>query len=271
MFDDDGDGSDGQRGKDAGQGVSLSYLGALGWTFGISGLTAFIALLASGLRPGGGLDLGTELLATAAATLLLLLAMSRVHAPELALTELVGLRRVPIVLVALALVAGVALVFPLARLDASAAARFPLDEETREYLASDTPRQRVLLSLMVVCGPLLAEVFYRGALFGLLERDKPTSMVVFVITALAVFPPSAHALFSGLAFAAVASHLRGLSGSVWPALALRLGASGVGVVAVLARHDTDEVGRTSAIVGAVAAALALGSFLLLAGKRANAA
>ena len=48
MFD---DGSDGQRGRDAGQGVSLSYLGALGWTFGISGLTALIAVLASGLRP----------------------------------------------------------------------------------------------------------------------------------------------------------------------------------------------------------------------------
>lgn len=262
---------DDDRGEGEGEtsGAPLSYLGALGWTFGLSGLTALIAVVATSLRPGGDLDVGTELLATAAATLSLLLAISRVHAPNVDLAELVGLRRVPVVLVVLALVAGAGLVFPLAHLDARAADRFPLDEELRQYLATDTLRQRVLLSLFALFGPLLVELFYRGALFGVLERDKPRGVVVFVVTALAVFPPSGHALFSALAVAAIASHLRGASGSVWPSLALRFGASAVGVAALLTRHDEDSLSRSGTVACLVAAALALALFFVFSRRRAG--
>ena len=263
--DDDDDGG----GQGEGGGAPLSYLGALGWTFGLSGLTALIAVAASSLRPGGTLDVGTELLATGAATLTLLVAIARVHSPSVELSELVGLRRVPAVLVVLALVAGAGLVFPLAHLDARVAERFPLDDELREYLATDTLRQRLLLSVFAVFGPLLGELFYRGALFGALERDKPRDTVVFVVTALAVFPPSAHALFSGLAFAAIASHLRGASGSVWPALALRFGASVVGVAALLTRHDDDHLPRNATAACVVAAGLALLFFFVLARRGAQ--
>gem|GEM_PF-4676944 len=120
-------------------------------------------------------------------------------------------------------------------------------------------------------GPLLAELFYRGAVFGALERDKPRATVVFVVTALAVFPPSAHALFSGLAFAAIASHLRGASGSVWPSLALRLGASAVGVVALLTRHDEAALPTSATAACVVAVVLSLGLFFAFTRARANSA
>lgn len=268
MIPDDDDGDD-ERGEASG--APLSYLGALGWTFVLSGLTALIAVIASSLRPGGALDVGTELLATAAATLTLLFAMARVHSPTVELSELVGLRRVPAVLVVLALVAGAGLVFPLAHLDARVAERFPLDEELREYLATDTLRQRILLSLFAVFGPLLGELFYRGAVFGALERDKPRGTVVFVVTVLAVFPPSAHALFSGLAFAAIASHLRGASGSVWPALALRFGASAVGVGALLMRHDDATLPTSATAACVVAVVLSLALFFVFTRPRAGGA
>ncbi len=89
------------------------------------------------------------------------------------------------------------------------------------------------------------------------------------VTALAVFPPSAHALFSGLAFAAIASHLRGASGSVWPALALRFGASVVGVAALLTRHDDDHLPRNATAACVVAAGLALLFFFVLARRGAQ--
>lgn len=242
---------------------SLSYLGALGWTFGVSGLTAAVVMLGAALRPGGGFDVGTLTLAVAAATLAIVLAMARVHAPEDSVTEMLGLRKVPVILPVLAFVAGVSLVFGISEIDAAIANKVPIDEETKAFLASDTQKQRIMLVLLTLVIPISQELFYRGAVFGLLERDKPRSMVVFVTTVLAVFPPSAHELVSGFLLAALASHLRGLSRSLWPALALRLGFAAVLVWATLTHHEDLKIPRLTQGLAAGATLICLGVFFVV--------
>lgn len=248
---------------DKSNGGALSYLGALGWTFGVSGLTAAVVLVASALRPGGGFDVGTLTLAVAAATLAIVLGMARVHAPEESLTELLGLRSVPVILPVLAFVAGVSLVFAVSEVDAAIAAKIPIDDETKEFLASDTQKQRALLALLTLVVPISQELFYRGALFGLLEKDKPRSMVVFVTTVLAVFPPSGHELVSGFLLAAIASHVRGLSRSIWPALALRLGFAAVLVWATFTHHEDLKIPRLTQGLALGATCICLGVFLVV--------
>ncbi len=249
---------------DKSNGASLSYLGAVGWTLGVSGLTAAVVLVTSALRPGGGFDVGSLSLAIAVATLAIVLGMARVHGPEESLSELLGFRKVSPILLILAMVAGVSLVFAASEIDAVLAARIPIDEETKVLLASDTTKQRVLLAILTLVVPISQELFYRGALFSLLERDKPRSMVVFVTTVLAVFPPSGHELVSGFLLAAIASHVRGLSRSVWPALSLRLGYAGVLIWATFTHQEDLKIPRTTQGMAAVAMAICLVVFLVVA-------
>jgi membrane protease YdiL (CAAX protease family) len=246
------------------EGAPLSYLGALGWTFGASGLVALVGLVAAGLRPNGGFDVGTAILCEAVGTLILLVAMARVHAPDERMRDIVGMRPTPVVLSVLALVAGASLVFVLAPLDETLAVKFPLDGETAELFAVDTTQKRVVLGLAILASPFFTEVFYRGAIFGLLERDKPRSMTVFVTTLLCVFPPSLHNFFSAFVLTAVASHARGLSRSLWPALALRLGYAGVIAAYLFAHHEEDTFSRSLRIGGGVASAIAIAFFVGLA-------
>lgn len=241
----------------------LSYLGALGWTFALSGLTELVALVGAALRPGGGIDTGTIGLAIAAATLGVVLGMARVHAPDDPLSDLFGAKATAPILLVLSVICGVSLVFAVSEIDATIADKLPLDEETRAFFATDTLSQKVRLSALAIVVAVSQEVFFRGALFGLLERDKPRSMVVFVTTVLAVFPPSSHQLVSGFLLAAIAGHLRGLSRSLWPALGLRLGFAGVLVWATLTGHDDLKVPRLTQGLAALAAVVCLAVFVVV--------
>jgi len=245
-------------------GATLSYLGALGWTFAATGAAQLVATVANELRPGGGLDTVALSVTFLVATLGVVLGMARVHGPDEDLGALLGAKSAAPILTVLAFVAGVSLVFATSGVDATLADKMPLGEEEKALFATDTARQRALLALLLVVVPVTHEVFFRGALFTLLERDKPRQMVVFVTTVLAVFPPDRYQLVSGFVLAAVAGHLRGLSRSLWPALALRLGFAGVLVVAVLTRHDELKVPKLTQGLAAVAAAICIAVFVVVA-------
>ncbi len=245
-------------------GATLSYLGALGWTFAVTGLTQLVALVANELRPGGGLDTVTLSVTVVVATLGVLLAMARVHGPDEDLAALLGAKSVAPVLTVLAFVAGVSLVFATFGVDSAIADKIQLDDEDKAFFATDTLRQRALLSVLLVLLPIMHEVFFRGALFTLLERDKPRQMVVFVTTVLAVFRPGLDQLVSGFLLAAIAGHLRGLSRSLWPSIALRVGFAGVLVVATLTRHDDMKIPKLTQGLAAVAVTICIGVFVVVA-------
>lgn len=248
---------------DKSNGSALSYLGALGWTFAAMGAVRLVAIVASELRPGGGLDTVGVASAFVVASLAALLGMARVHGPDEELSSLLGARRSAPILSVLAFVAGASIVFATYGLDAAVADKIPVDEESRALFATDTLQKRVLLCGLLVVVPLAQELLFRGALFTLLERDKPRDMVVFVTTVLALFTPSLDALVSGFVLAAVAGHLRGLSRSLYPALALRLGFAAV-LVVLVARDVDVTVPKLTQGLAAGAAAICLVVFAVVA-------
>ncbi len=255
--------------KEKPEGLALSYLGAVGWTFGLSVLVALIAGPISSLGPRGGLDLVTLVGAQGIATLLVLMGMARLHAPEDRMGDILGARPSPWALVVLAMVVGAAAALPLATLDDLMATRFQLGEDARAALAdiysTDTPRKRVALAVTLLASAAFDELFYRGAVFGLLERDKPREMAVFATTAIGLFLQfdPLH-LATALILGALAAHARALSQSLFPALALRVAFYAVPAATILSGHEKDSIGAGALATTAVAAVLGAAFFVFLA-------
>lgn len=150
----------------------------------------------------------------------------QVHAPDLSLTRALAFRATTPALLLLCFAIGLCLRLPADSLRQWVEAWSPTPEEVMiaqsQLLRYDTPGQMIRLFLVLaVVGPLVEELFYRGALFAPLLRAQGvlravvTTSIAFVFAHgqwrdfLALFPV---ALLLGLA--------RGLTGSLLPAFAL---------------------------------------------------
>ena len=125
-------------------------------------------------RPGAITDIVNVSACVVLATSLIVFAMVRVHAPNDSMRATLGVRAVSPLAWVLAAVAGASLCPALSTVDDLVARRWPYDDaealENMQKLLGSSSRLALVLGVFVVI-PLAREVFFRGVLFGELERS----------------------------------------------------------------------------------------------------
>jgi membrane protease YdiL (CAAX protease family) len=186
-----------------------------------------------------------------------------VHEKERPLTYVLGFRRTSPWLALLAIGLGIALQVPLDLLSTLIEKAFPLSEQARsameQFLDVSTPGRRAALFVAAgLIGPIVEEVFFRGAILRQLRRAHPAGLTLLGVSLLFA---GAHRdlrnalpdFLGGLAM----GYVRILSGSVWPAILLHVSFNATSV-ALLIRSGPDGPPQGAARTGvAMAATLAL--------------
>jgi membrane protease YdiL (CAAX protease family) len=206
--------------------MSMSLKAALAWS-----LAAFVGLngvlIASvQLRPAALTDLvhvgGVE----AAVFVALCAALLRVHAPDVPLREGLALRPTSAGLLAVCFATGLCLRVPADFLRNLMETLAPTPETVligqSQLLKHETLGQvLILISVLAMVGPLVEELFYRGALFGSLLRDQGALPTVLLTSLAFVLTHGQWRDFPTLLLVAlILGYVRAASGSLLPALAL---------------------------------------------------
>lgn len=220
-----------------------------------------------GLRPGAASDLVTLTLARVFSVAAIVLAVSRIHAPDVPFPVLLGADPPKGSHVGLALVLGLALCVCLGFVDERLTAAFPRTDEadhalTEKLLAAPSPgRAAFLLVALMVILPLCHELLFRGLVFSGLSRvAKPmdaavTTALLEILTVGISGSGDVRGLASTIAFAAAATYVRLATKSLYPAIAMHV-AYYASVIALVwkpawADHDIPKLWAASAAVVAL--------------------
>jgi membrane protease YdiL (CAAX protease family) len=216
----------------------MSVASALAWATGAwFGLQALVLGIAR-LRPGIESDIVSLGGAAAVVFLLATFGVLSLHAREQPLRQALALRPTHPALLAIGVALGVSLKLPAESLREVMETFFPTSDaellRRANLFRSDTLTEMLGL-LMVVClvGPLVEELFFRGALYGRMARASAplaaaTTGLLFVFT---------HTDFRAwpalVVVSSVLSFLRAAGGSLLPCVALHVAFNTVGVLALV--------------------------------------
>jgi membrane protease YdiL (CAAX protease family) len=197
----------------------MPVIAASGWVLGATFILALLGTLTS--------DIVGSFACQAIAYLLVVFSILRVYAPNASMRAFLALRRTHVAFYPIAILLGAAIEIPaLAVLDL-VQRRYPTEnshDPTFDLLTTGAMPKRILAGLIiVVLGPFLEEIFFRGALFKPLERHYAASRSIVigltaVLFAFAHVDPQAmiHLAIVGLAL----GFLRQASGSIVPSALL---------------------------------------------------
>jgi len=176
-----------------------------------------------------------------AAYLLTLFAILRVHGPDSTIREFVGLRATHAAFYPLAAIAGGASAFWGSWLLDRIHRRFPDPDNANrliELFFEATPAGRVAMGVgIVLVGPLVEELIFRGAVFNPMTRRHPTEAVILWTSALfAVVHVEPRVLAPIFLLGLAMGFLRAASGSLVPSIAFHVAFNGV-QFADLYTHD----------------------------------
>ncbi len=215
----------------------MVYAVAIAWgVLAVFLLISFAQVFA--ILRGGYVDIVTSTALAALVFVGISLAVLRVHLPEVSLRDGLGLRPTASSLLFLGLALGLVLQIPATQLRGVVEARWPTPEEAlaarAAMLSTETTAQMVAVLVSIACvGPLIEELFFRGALFVWLRRATTVAGAAVVTSILFTFAhPELRDWPSLLLVAAVIAHLRVSSGSLLPPLALHVGFNATTVIAV---------------------------------------
>jgi membrane protease YdiL (CAAX protease family) len=207
----------------------VTFLAAAGWTI-LQKLLFEVALgVVEAVHPGALTDIVTITAARLLAVSIVLFAMLRVHEPESSVRKVVSLRRPAVTAVALAAVVGAALALPASFIGSALAEHLPKDpEETalleKLFTAGTPAKQAALFLSIVVVIPACDELFFRGALFTALKRDRRADVVVLATAAydalLNLMSP--RGMLVVFVLLVTLGWIRAAAGSVIPAIAARV-------------------------------------------------
>jgi membrane protease YdiL (CAAX protease family) len=243
------------------------------------------------LRPGAITDIVNVSACVVLATSVVVFAMVRIHAPVTSLRATLGVRALGPVSLVLAAVAGLGLCPALSTVDDLVAKRWPYDDpealESMNKLLGSSTHLGLVLGVFVVI-PLAREVFFRGALFGELQRARGigigrgsgegggagSTALALVATALlfAVFSLDWRSMPTALVLGLALGWLRARTGSLVAPVVAHLAFWSVEGIPILRGADpaADVTYPTRWIAGGVAAAiLALVAIRPAVGARAR--
>lgn len=239
------------------------------WSFLATALTIILLYITQALRPGAVTDLVNGLACTAAAYLLCIFLMARTHAGQTALGDLLAIRKTHPLLYVIAAGIGVALQVPAEIVRRAVERRWPTPPELiLDQIATfriDTTSRRILVPLVVAAiGPLIEEMFFRGALQRGLRRLHTDARVIPVVALLfAVGHVDPRSMLPIFMIGLFLSLLRSASGSLLPSLIAHMAFNGVVVFELLRGTISLEPETAPLPLPLVAAGLA-GSVLLTA-------
>lgn len=241
----------------------MSFFVATSWAIAALLLLGFLTSSVASLHPDASLDLVTDVLCQAAAFLLTLYALVRIHESERPLRDALGLRRTPPSLFLLGALAGAALQLPCTRIDQLIEHRWPRSENDLNALAqafaAPTAGHKIALLLAAAfVGPLVEELFFRGAIFrGVRRGHDAITSVVGVAVLFAAAHVDARIFLPVFAVGLVLTFARAVSGSLWPGLAMHASFNAVAVIATLLTGEDPQVPLPWAFGGAAAALVAV--------------
>jgi len=220
--------------------VKLSYPAALGWALGATLLLMFGMGLLKQLRPGAINDIVSLTAVEAAVYLLVLFGVLRLHAPEEQSRSALGLRPSHPAMPVFGAALGLLLQLPAESLRQLSARWLPESDAELAYratlLRADDVLRAVVLIVCVACvGPLVEELFFRGALFVGLRRNYSASgaALVTAIAFVIVAHPNPKLWAPLLPVGLVLGYLRAASGSLFACVALHVAFNGATVAAYL--------------------------------------
>lgn len=256
----------------------MTPLAAVGWTVGVTFGFILLRTFTLAARPGSEDDLVAQVACQAAAYLLGLFLILRVHAPDASIRDLVGLRSTNVLFYPLALALGAALEVPADSLYDIICRRFPreaADHFSDAYRDASSLRRAAFAAAIVLVGPALEEMIFRGAIFRLLTRARTAELAIVVTAALFAFAHVETQMLLPIGIVGLAlAFVRRASGSIVPSFLLHAGFNGVSFV-LMARSrpgapDTSSFPPT-AVAAASGVALVLVGLVYLVGSRSAAA
>lgn len=260
-------------------------MGAVAAALWVASATFTFLLLGSvlvSLREQAGRDQAVLIACQSAAYLLVLFAILRVHGPETPIRAFVGLRATSLALYPLALVAGGASAFWGSWLLDRIHQRFPDPDNANrlvELFFEASPAGRIAMGVgVVLVGPMVEELIFRGAIFGPMALRHRTENVILWSSALfATVHVEPRVLAPIFLLGMAMGLLRAMSGSLWPSMLFHMAFNGV-QFADLASYDAPPPPDSTpppmppwqAAAGAVAFLAAMGLAILVAKRSARA-
>jgi membrane protease YdiL (CAAX protease family) len=257
----------------------MTAVSATGWALGATFLFYLVAGILAAIRPGSERDLVSSVGCQAIAYLVILFLILLVHAPEAGVRDFVGMRPTHWLFYPLGIALGLALQAPANALYTVIERRWPSHLEdliSTAFQGASTPKKAAIALAVILFGPMLEELLFRGALFRAMLKSHPWPVVVGVTATL--FAMAHLSIQSWLPIAILGlclGFLRRMSGSLVPSMLLHAMFNAVPFYAMAAHRadapDTDVPIAPGIIVASVAAAVLLLGFVYLVGLRTEAA
>lgn len=283
MIEDPSDSPDGPSAS--GSVVRPMTLGAAtAWSSGIVLAFWMMMVVIAPRDEGAASDLVGNSACQAIAYLLGLFLILQAHAPEASIRDFLAIRRTNLAFYPLAIYVGAAAQVPVQALYALISRRWPspIDSEdklVRLFSESTVSKRAIIGVLLVFLGPLIEEIFFRGALFRPLLRRYPAAIVVTLTSIFFAVSHGMPQMFIPIALVGAAIGIfRAASGSLGPGLLIHATFNAVPFYALTQAKPGDVVdGSTEmppldlSVVSSVAAIFAIGVACWLAARSAQAA
>jgi uncharacterized protein len=276
----DHDGGSGPESPESGSPPPLNALAATGWALGITFVFFVLAVLLAKTRPGSEYDVVSGVACQAIAYLVGLFLILRVHAPEAGIRDFLGMRPTHWLFYPLAVALGLALEIPANALY-GAVERWTNDTAkdtlAESFQAAGSPKRALIALVVILVGPMLEEVLFRGAFFRPMLKAHPAPMVIVVTATLFAIAHPSYQMYLPIALLGLAlGSLRWASGSLVPSMLLHFTFNAVPFYTMAAHRpsalDTDgPVPLRLLLASCAAVALLLGAVRLVAGRSRDAA
>lgn len=236
----------------------------------------------SGLKESASSDIVNAVASQALAYVASVALILRIHAPDRTLADAIGLRPTHWAYYLIAALLGASLQVPADWAEYLVTRVWPIPaadlEAQLQMLQMSTPLQRVMVPFVTVCvGPVVEELFFRGALQSGLRKHHASWTVVLLVAALfAAAHVTPQLLPAYLLTGLVLSGLRALSGSLMPSLIAHMFFNAVAIISLMvegpsAGLDTRPLplGITAVGVGATVALIFVSLIIARRSERAQ--
>ncbi len=255
----------------------MTAFAATGWALGITYLFILIVSVLVTIRRSSAEDMVSAFACQVIAYLAGLFLILRVHAPDTGIRDFLGVRPTHPLFYLIGVLLGASLNFPANALEAAIErwSHHSIDDDlTPIFHASSPPRQALMALVIILFGPTLEEVLFRGALFRPMLKVHPAPMVIVVTATLFAISHPAYQSYLPLALplallGGALGILRRASGSLVPAVLLHGTFNALSFYPMAAHHELSVPGWLVIASAVVALALLGGAHLL--GERANSA
>ncbi len=208
------------------------------WAFAANLLHMLLIGITVSIHSSAGDDIISAVICQGIAYLLILFFILRVHAPEMSIREFIGFRKTHWGFFPLALVLSVAAQTPINTLYELILKRFPIPPEAMNQLSvqfatSTMPKKIFIATSIVLLGPIIEELIFRGALFKGLKQKQPFFQVLLITSLLfAVAHPQAQIYIPITLVGLCLAFLRWFSGSIMPSIVFHIGFNALPLLAM---------------------------------------